>query len=174
MTTTVTYTDYEGNKVNSSVALKELVYDENTKTLTVQLRDSRDVWSYSGVPSEVWEKAKATDSVGRFYGRVIKKNYGPGTKVGTGYGISFRKVSKTRPVTPRQTVGTPKALIYVTPAAPVKGGKRSMTVSFEVNGRKGSSNSDYTDVDAAVAEVTELFKALGLVSKITDVTVHFE
>lgn len=66
--------DIEMKPVQSSL-LDKVGYDPETKTLTIQMNNSSDVYCYEDVPQSVYDNLMAADSKGAFYVKQIKRHY---------------------------------------------------------------------------------------------------
>lgn len=183
--TTVSFTD---EYYPDSEAVDEAFYDENTKTVYVDLHDT--IYAYSGVEKSVWDEFKRASSAGSFYATRIKRGYGPGTEVGHVRGITYEEV-EVRPA--RAAVGAPQALTpAATPAAAPTPVYHSLNVSAAA-GATGNATSKYVvtfraanatadkshEVQAsdeldALRQVNTFAEALGVSLKVRSVTHYFE
>ena len=50
-------------------------YDPETRTLTIRMKYSSDVYEYQGVPEEVWRDFQAAESKGAFFAANIQNAY---------------------------------------------------------------------------------------------------
>src|SRR5690349_19856459 len=114
MTFSVEYTDsFTGN----SSLVDGAYYNENDRSLTVDLND--EIYRYNGVPRSVYEGLRDADSQGGYYGRYVKRSYGPGSHLGNYDYANFFEVSKSTPAT---SVGTPKNLTVAPTSGVTAGG----------------------------------------------------
>lgn len=61
----------------------EAYYNEGTRELVVLLGFDGEAYKYDSVPPSVYRELVAASSVGGYYNRVVKRDYGPGTHLGT-------------------------------------------------------------------------------------------
>lgn len=182
--TTVAFTD---EYYPDSSAVDEAFYDENTKTVYVDLHDY--IYAYSGVEKRVWDEFKRASSAGSFYATTIKRQYGPGKELGHVRGITYQEV----PVRPAsEGVGTPQAFTTPAPAAAPTPVYHSLNVSAAA-GATGNATSKYvvtfkapvgtgdkshevqaTDEADALRQVNAFAEALGVSLKVRSVTHYFE
>ena len=66
--------DIEMQHVQSSL-LDKVGYDPETKTLSIQMNNSSDVYCCEDVPQSVYDNLMAADSKGAFYVKKIKRHY---------------------------------------------------------------------------------------------------
>lgn len=79
MTFNFTHADTE---VQSNL-VGEAYYNDSTRELVVLLGYDGEAYKYDGVPLNVYNELVSASSVGGFYNRVIKRDYGPGTYLGS-------------------------------------------------------------------------------------------
>lgn len=180
--TTVAFTD---EYYPDSSAVDEAFYDENTKTVYVDLHDY--IYAYSGVEKNVWDEFKRASSAGSFYATTIKRQYGPGKELGHVRGIKYEEV-KVRPAS--EGVGAPQA--FTTPAAQAAPVYHSLNVNATA-GASGNATSKYvvtfkaplgtgdkshevqaTDEADALRQLNTFAEALGVSLKVRSVTHYFE
>lgn len=58
-----------------SSSIKALGYDDASQTLYVQMLSTQEVYTYQGVPSDVYQSFLGSKSKGRFYADKIKGKY---------------------------------------------------------------------------------------------------
>lgn len=180
--TTVAFTE---EYYPDSSAVDEAFYDENTKTVYVDLHDY--IYAYSGVEKRVWDEFKRASSAGSFYATTIKRQYGPGKELGHVRGIKYEEV----PVRPAsEGVGSPQA--FTTPAAapaapvyhslnvPAGSATGNATSKYVVTFRAANATADKshevqaTDEADALRQVNTFAEALGVSLKVRSVTHYFE
>lgn len=63
------------HKVDSSF-IDQIGYDAAAQTLTVQMQNSTDIYTYEGVSQDVFDAFLAAESKGRFFAENIRGQYG--------------------------------------------------------------------------------------------------
>ena len=189
------------SEVNSSLVY-EAYYNSATRELVVVL-DSEDGYLYKGVPQHVYDElVSGRVSAGRYYGKTIKRGYGPGERLGYVGLDNEDYFVYAYPAPSMEAVGTPKGLSYASDAkvdgspvvslgadgtsrfvdlAPKAEEPREVTyrhaVNFTVDGLGNDVrvyNVETTSVDKAVDALSEATAALGLDVNVKGVWVSFE
>lgn len=179
----------------ASSAVVEAYYNDRTNDLAVVL-SSGHAYVYSGVPLAVYEKLVDTRSVlsspGRYYAKVVKRDFGPGEALGY-VGWDSDEFFPNLRARWEADAATPKGLVYAddavvtgsidvdpaevtntTLALPQEKTLRRHTVVFEANGGTRTHRLNVESVDEAVEEILSLGKMLDLDFKVKEVVVSFE
>jgi len=74
--------------IPTSTAVEQIHYDEASKRLAVTL-DGGYVYEYNDVPAQEYRALRDARSVGRYYAKNIKRNYGPALPLGDVDDVDF-------------------------------------------------------------------------------------
>lgn len=180
-----------------STAVDTLTYNENTQELVIDW--SGELWKYNGISKATFDEvlagtyknAPAHASVGRSASK-IKRDFGPGTRLGHFGEVTFVKADKATPTFPlsatksaptaaKVAVGATAAAapqrfsLTPSPAANVGTETPTYTVDFKTDdGESREFTAKRADsVESAIAELTDLAEQLGVDLSVTGVYVSF-
>lgn len=170
----------------------EAYYNENTGDLAVDLNDK--VYVYKSVPADVADLFEDANSAGEFYNDHIKRQYGPGSRLGFWTTVKYVEVPAEPKEAPVYATGGPVTVGKVAEsvlttheadrmfslkpftAVEVEGTEREYSVTFKVDGLDGrrTYRTKANSLDEAVGNVLDIGKMLNLTFVVREVTVSFE